>query len=60
LLADYVKTEKIDSKEKLDCAITYLKANAGKELNVREFEENAGVGVDASEAEVKKCVAEYL
>jgi hypothetical protein len=37
-LADYVKTDKIDSKEKLDCAISYLKLNAGKELNLREFE----------------------
>ena len=60
LLADYVNTEKIDSKEKLECAITYLKAKAGNQLILAEFEKESGVGIDTSEAEVQKSVADFL
>jgi hypothetical protein len=60
LLGEYVRDLKIDSKEKLDQAITFLKGIAGQDVDLVTFDKMAGVGVDTSLASVEKAMHLFL
>jgi len=59
LLGQYVRDNKIDSKEKLDSAIAYLKTIANlHSVDSKIFDEKAGVGVVTTDDVVEKAVKE--
>ncbi|XP_054718771.1 probable glutamine--tRNA ligase [Uloborus diversus] len=60
LLVQYVAEGKIDSEIKLNAAMSYLINNASKDVNVKEFEKQSGVGVSVSPEEIEKAVEKVI
>lgn len=63
LVAKYIAEKKLDSVLKVDSALNFLLDNIRKEINIPEFENACGIGIEISseeiEAEVEKSINKH-
>ncbi|KAL1807742.1 hypothetical protein ACET3Z_024732 [Daucus carota] len=59
-LLKYIVSSKIKTLAQLEAAFLFLSATASEDLNVTEFEEACGVGIEVTLADTEKAVDEVL
>jgi glutaminyl-tRNA synthetase len=60
LLTQYIIEKKLDSVQKLDCALNYLLNNVGRSIDFHEFDNACGIGIIISLKEIEIEVEKYI
>lgn len=56
LITKYVAEDKITTDAQLESALTYIRTIGDSDLNIKEFEENAGVGIVVSDKDIEDLI----
>jgi len=59
-LTTYVADGRINSNQKLDAAVTYLKKLGLDEMDIADFEKNCGVGVEVTAEDIKATAKQII
>lgn len=60
LIVKYISENKLDTTQRIDCGLEYLRSSISDNINVSEFEKSCGVGVVVTQEQIKQTVESIL
>lgn len=56
LIVKYISENKLDTTQKIDCSLEFLRSSISENINISEFEKSCGVGIIVTIEEIKQTV----
>lgn len=60
LIVKYISENKLDTTQRIDCGLEFLRSSLTEEINISEFEKSCGVGINVTLEEIKQCIASII
>lgn len=55
-IVKYISENKLDTTQRIDCSLEYLRSSIFENINVSEFEKSCGIGINVTQEEIKHTV----
>lgn len=60
LIVKYISENKLDTTQRIDCGLEFLRSSLSEEINISEFEKSCGVGIYVTLEEIKQTIESII
>lgn len=60
LIVQYISENKLDTTQRIDCSLEFLRSSISENINISEFEKSCGVGIIVTLEEIKHIVESII
>ncbi|VVC36997.1 Hypothetical protein CINCED_3A023917 [Cinara cedri] len=60
LIVKYISENKLDTTQRIDCGLEFLRSSISENINITEFENVCGVGIIVTPEEIKQTVESFI